>query len=72
MKTARIDIEGMSCGHCVASVKSALDTLAGVTTEDVSIGRADVHYDPAQTGASAIEAALDEAGYPAKLVELGA
>lgn len=31
-----IKIEGMMCGHCEASVKKALEAVAGVTEADVS------------------------------------
>ena len=33
-------IDGMSCGHCVASVRTALGEVPGVTDASVSIGAA--------------------------------
>ncbi|MGH7713396.1 MAG: heavy-metal-associated domain-containing protein, partial [Gemmatimonadaceae bacterium] len=38
----RLEIDGMSCGHCVASVRTALATVPGVQVADVSIGQARV------------------------------
>lgn len=32
-----INIEGMSCNHCVAHVKEALEGIKGVNTLDVSL-----------------------------------
>ncbi len=35
MATRTISVKGMSCGHCVASVKEALEKVPGVS--DVSV-----------------------------------
>ena len=53
----------MSCGHCVASVRKALDAVAGTTVERVGVGSASVAYDPAITSTAAIESAVRDAGY---------
>ena len=37
MKNLRLNIEGMSCGHCVGRVKEALAGLQGVAEVDVSL-----------------------------------
>ena len=37
-----LSITGMTCGHCVMSVKRALGELEGVTVEQVAIGSATV------------------------------
>jgi copper chaperone CopZ len=58
-----MEIDGMSCGHCVASVKKALDAVAGTTVERVEVGAASVAYDPAITSPAAIESAVRDAGY---------
>jgi copper chaperone len=56
----------ISCGHCVATVKSAVGTLAGVASveADEATKRVEVDFDPSQVSRAQIEAALDEAGYP--------
>lgn len=33
----KINIEGMSCGHCTAHVKEALEAIEGVTSVNVSL-----------------------------------
>ena len=37
MKEIRLLIPDMSCGHCVAAVQRALETLEGVETAEVSL-----------------------------------
>lgn len=45
MEKMALDIDGMSCSHCVARVKQALSATPGVLTEDVTVGGAAVTYD---------------------------
>jgi copper chaperone len=68
MKTDDLKIDGMTCGHCVMSVKKELGKLANVKIEDVQIGKARVTYDEAQVVQSDFERAIAEAGY--KLVTI--
>ncbi len=56
-------IEGMSCQHCVMSVKQALDGVQGVSSSDVSVGSATVQYDEATTNKDVITQAVQKAGY---------
>lgn len=70
-KTATLDVQGMTCGACTASVKIVLKKLDGVSDAKVSFdeGRAVVTYDPAkltpQKMADTINAKLP---YKAKVV----
>ena len=62
--TATYTVEGMTCGHCVQSVKRALGSLDGVTEVAVELesGAVTVTSDrPVED--DAIRAAVDEAGY---------
>jgi copper chaperone CopZ len=67
MTTATLQIEGMSCGHCVQAVRQALAALPTVEIESVGIGRADVRFDEAILAATQLTAAVSEAGYPASV-----
>lgn len=67
MKQTTLDIEGMSCGHCLNAVNRALAALPGVEIESVRIGRADVRFDETVTDTARIEAAVADAGYRAKV-----
>lgn len=51
MKKTRLKIEGMSCQHCVNSVKRTLESLNGVEHVDVSLEKneANVEYDEQKT-----------------------
>ena len=62
--TSTYTVAGMTCGHCVASVTAEITRLDGVTAVDVDLasGRVTVESD-GPLDASAIVAAVDEAGY---------
>jgi copper chaperone len=63
MKTQELKIEGMSCGHCVMSVKKELGKLESVVVEDVQIGKAKIQFDETKISAKLIADAIDGAGY---------
>jgi copper chaperone CopZ len=65
MDPLHLDIDGMSCGHCVGSVKNALAALDGVSVDAVTVGSADVRFDPSKTTTEAVLEAVAEAGYAA-------
>ncbi|SFZ76879.1 heavy-metal-associated domain-containing protein [Chitinimonas taiwanensis] len=58
-------IEGMSCGGCVASVERALRAQAGVQQVAVSLAdkQAKVAFDAAQMDATRLRAAIEAAGF---------
>ncbi|AGT93911.1 heavy-metal-associated domain-containing protein [Rhodococcus qingshengii] len=64
MTTAEYTVSGMTCGHCVGSVKEEIGNIAGVTAVDVELasGRVVVTSD-APVSAADVVAAVDEAGY---------
>ena len=65
MERLKLEIGGMTCGHCVKAVNGALAGLPGVTVERVEIGSAEVSYDPARTSEQAIVDAVADEGYEA-------
>jgi copper chaperone len=69
MERLSFEIEGMSCGHCVARVEKTLSRLEGVQALKVDIGSVEVLYDPDRTPFQKIAQALDDAGYQAKAPE---
>jgi copper ion binding protein len=65
MKTT-INIEGMSCDHCVAHVKEALEEIAGVSSAKVSLKEKNAVVELGDAvGLDAMKAAIVEAGYEA-------
>ncbi|GAA5044957.1 copper ion binding protein [Thermocatellispora tengchongensis] len=64
MTTATYTVTGMTCGHCVSSVKEEVGEVAGVTGVDVDLAtglltvQSEAPIEPAR-----IVAAVEEAGY---------
>lgn len=60
-----INIEGMTCGHCVESVTKALEGLTGVSEVFVELEEknAELTYDEAKVGLSEITKAVEDAGF---------
>jgi copper chaperone len=63
MAETTIKIDGMSCQHCVMSVKKALGGLKGIEDANVSIGNAAIRYDDSKVRKEEIEAAIEKAGF---------
>jgi len=64
MPQLTLEIDGMSCSHCVRAVDEALREVPGVTEAAVRIGSATVTYDAAVTLEQLLDAVAD-AGYSA-------
>ena len=66
--TKQLKISGMSCGHCVSHVKSALEGVDGVSQADVSLenNRAEVTLSDGVIDGDLI-AAVEAAGYVAEV-----
>jgi copper chaperone CopZ len=58
-----LEIDGMHCEHCVAAVRSALESLEALTVQDVEVGAAEVTYDPADISTAQLAEAIDDAGF---------
>ena len=58
-----LQIEDMSCQHCVMSVKKALDNIEGITSSEVTVGNAKIAYNDAITSDENIIGAVTNAGY---------
>lgn len=63
MATVTLQIQGMSCQHCVSAVSKALKGLPGVEEAQVAIGSAVVRYDPAKVTVDKLKAAVEDQGY---------
>lgn len=58
-----LKIEGMSCGHCVMHVKSALEEVPGVTSADVNLMERSAMVEGENLDNQLLRAAVTEAGY---------
>jgi len=64
-KQLKLDVSGMSCGHCVHAVREALGAVPGVRIEDVRIGSASVSFDDDKVTVGDLVDAVSNAGYEA-------
>ncbi|MFD4369241.1 heavy-metal-associated domain-containing protein [Rhodococcus sp. NPDC058521] len=64
MATTTVTVTGMTCQHCVSSVKEEVGEIAGVTSVNVDLesGRVDIESE-APLEKSAVSEAVQEAGY---------
>ena len=63
MAEVTIKIDGMSCQHCVAAVKKAVDAVEGISSSNVEVGSAIISFDESKTGREDISSAIQNAGY---------
>ena len=65
METTRLNVQGMSCQGCVASVTRVLNAVPGVSDVVVALqpGTAKVAYDATRTTLPVLKAAIEDAGY---------
>ncbi|HSP03576.1 MAG TPA: copper ion binding protein [Acidimicrobiales bacterium] len=62
--TSTITVAGMTCGHCVSSVKEQIGKIDGVESVDVDLASGVVTVESATpTPDAALEAAIADAGY---------
>jgi Cu+-exporting ATPase len=64
-RSVRLDVTGMSCANCSATVEDALSALPGVSEASVNYAtdEATVTYDPAETTLRDVVDAVESAGY---------
>lgn len=65
-----LDVPGMNCSLCPATVKKALQRVPGFIDADVSLDtkRAVVRYESEKTSPERLASAVTNAGYPAKVL----
>jgi copper chaperone len=65
LETQVLNVQGMSCQHCVHAVKSSVSALAGVDSVDVSLEKnlVTVGFDPGKTSIRSIRTAIEDQGY---------
>lgn len=67
MERTELNIEGMTCNHCVMTVTNALKAVDGVKAADVHLdtNSAKVVYDGSKTSLASLKKAVEDAGYHA-------
>ena len=69
MKIQTLTIRGMTCGHCVMSVKKELSKIPAVTIKEVKIGSAVVEADGSAATWEKLKNAVEEAGYSVESIQ---
>lgn len=63
MDTATYTVEGMSCQHCVASVREEVSAVPGVRDVDVDLATGRLVVSGDSVSDAAVRTAVQEAGY---------
>jgi copper chaperone len=63
METVHLNIEGMTCEHCVRAVDGRLRKTPGVQVEKVVVGAVDLHYDKSRISLDDISELIADEGY---------
>ncbi|MDF0727649.1 copper chaperone CopZ [Cytobacillus sp. S13-E01] len=65
MEKVTLQVEGMSCGHCVKAIEGSVGELAGVANVKVHLenGTVDVEYNTTDVSLDKIKEAIDDQGY---------
>lgn len=63
MKKQTITIGGMTCGHCVMSVRKELSRIPGLTVDAVQIGKAEITFNDTTVTDDDVRRAVVQAGY---------
>ncbi len=63
-----LDVEGMSCMHCVNSIKKAVESIEGIIGIEVSLEdkKVTVEYNPEKVKVQQIKLAIEDEGYDIK------
>jgi Cu+-exporting ATPase len=67
VRTAQLDIQGMSCANCSQTITQAVEGVDGVNEATINFAtdEGSVEYDPADTSLAEIYEAIDDTGYSA-------
>ncbi|PYF02629.1 copper chaperone CopZ [Ureibacillus chungkukjangi] len=65
MKNVTINVQGMSCGHCVKAVEGSVGKLEGVNKVIVNLNEAkvDIQYNESQVSLDKIKETIEDQGY---------
>jgi copper chaperone len=68
MESVTLNVEGMSCEHCVKAVNKAVGGLAGVSGVDVSLEKntVAVTFDSGKVTLDKIKSEIEDQGYDVK------
>ena len=63
MEAVHLNIEGMTCEHCVHAIEGRLRKTPGVQVDKVEVGAVDLHYDRSKISLDEISELISDEGY---------
>ncbi|MCY8939677.1 copper chaperone CopZ [Peribacillus frigoritolerans] len=68
MKNITLNIQGMSCGHCVNSIEGSVGQLEGINQVNVKLNDAQVEvtFNESQVSLDKIKETIEDQGYEVK------
>ena len=68
MEKVTLNVEGMSCGHCVKAVEGSVGALNGVSSVKVDLEnkKVDVEFNREEVTLDKIKETIDDQGYDVK------
>ncbi|MDR0269075.1 copper ion binding protein [Paenibacillus sp.] len=63
MKSVTLNVQGMSCNHCVIAVEGAVKEAGAAGKVDLPGNKVTVEYDESKVSLDAIKAAIEDQGY---------
>ncbi|RNB89569.1 copper chaperone [Brevibacillus fluminis] len=66
MQNITLQVEGMSCNHCVNAVEGTLKNIGASGKVDLASKTVDVSFDESKVSLEAIKEAIEDQGYDVK------
>ncbi|MEB3102318.1 copper chaperone CopZ [Ferviditalea candida] len=66
MRNVTLQVEGMSCGHCVKAVEGAMKEIGASGKVDLAAKTVAVEYDESKITLEQIKEAIEDQGYEVK------
>ncbi|WP_258833567.1 copper chaperone CopZ [Peribacillus frigoritolerans] len=68
MKNITLNVQGMSCGHCVNSIEGSVGQLEGINQVNVKLNDAQVEvtFNESQVSLDIIKETIEDQGYEVK------
>ena len=63
MKTIELNVQGMSCGHCVNSIEKAMSNVGAKAEVDLKSRSVTVYFDETKLTLEMIKETIEDQGY---------
>ncbi|WHY68456.1 copper chaperone CopZ [Neobacillus sp. SuZ13] len=68
MEKVTLNVQGMSCGHCVKAVEGSVGALKGISSVkvDLKAAKVDVEFNDQEVSLNQIKETIEDQGYDVK------